>query len=331
MAQNWDRRSLLDLSSGFMKARIVLTAAELDIFSPMIDAAVTVEDLCHATGAGTRGLRILVDALAAIGLLERDTSGAYTVVESAKAFLAPESGSCILPILLHRARMWRTWSNLTEIVRTGENPWGVDIATKENRDIESFIGAMHAIGLETAHRVAQALDLSDRNRLLDVGGGSGVYTIAFLQRFRRMGATIFDLPEVVDIARDRIGEHGLQTRVDFVSGDFRTDLLPTGYDVVLFSAIIHMNSRPLNRALFAKAYQSLKSNGLVLVRDYVMDETRAVPTEGAIFAVNMLAATTEGNSYTFNEIQEDMERAGFRDVRLAVDGPDMSQVVAADK
>ncbi len=314
-----------------MVARILITAAELDLFTKLGVGSRTVEELSRAEGWDSRGLQILLDALAAQGLVSRSSEGTYGIPQELAGMLSSDGEHSVLPMILHRGRMWKTWSSLTEIVRTGKNPNPMGIQSRSREEIESFIGAMHVVGKMPADRIAESLDLTGFKRLLDVGGGSGTYAMAFLNRAPHMSATVFDLPNVVEIARRRLERDGFLDRVELAAGDFRTDELPEGYDLVLLSAIIHMNSREGNRDLYGKVYQTLEPSGTILIRDYFLDESRLRPPDGAIFAVNMLTATRQGNSYTFNETREDLETVGFENVRLIRNGTNMDQLVSALK
>ncbi len=114
-------------------------------------------------------------------------------------------------------------------------------------------------------------------------------------------------------------------------GDYNTHELPKGHDLVLLSAIIHSNDREVNRRLYSKIHEALAPAGTILIRDYFLDSSRTIPLDGAIFAVNMLAATTGGTAYTFEEVQEDLARAGFKDVRMIREGDHMDQLVTGVK
>jgi cyclopropane fatty-acyl-phospholipid synthase-like methyltransferase len=197
--------------------------------------------------------------------------------------------------------------------------------------MEAFIGAMHVIGLKMADSIAESLDLTRFKRMLDIGGASGTYVMAFLKRAPNMTATIFDLPNVMEMAQKRLDKEACSHRVELAGGDYTSHDLPRGHDLVLLSAIIHSNGREGNRDLFRKIFQALEPGGALLVRDYVMDQTRTFPPNGAIFAVNMLAATSDGNSYTFEEIREDMQKAGFSNISMIRDGQNMDQLVIAEK
>ena len=182
--------------------------------------------------------------------------------------------------------------------------------------MEAFIGAMHVRALRDAPELVKAIDPGPAGNLIDVGGGSGSYTIGFLKAVPNMKATIFDLPEVIPMARERIGEEGLTDRVTLVGGNYNEDDLPTGHDLALLSAIIHQNSHEGNVRLYRKIHQSLEPGGRIVVRDYAMSIDRTHPASGALFAVNMLVNTRDGNSYTLEEITGGLEEAGFVRVKL---------------
>lgn len=331
MAHQWTTEEVLGVSSAFQECRILLSAAELDLFSKLKDGPRTADDIAATEGWGARGLRILMDALAAMEFLQKNPDGLYSVEPSVAALLAGDGAKTVLPLVLHRVTMWKSWSHLTDIIRTGENTYGMDIESRPPGELEAFIGAMHVIGKRMAGTVADSLDLAPYRRLLDLGGGSGTYTMAFLERAPQMRATLFDRPSVVEMARERLQQSGYLDRVQLVAGDYSVDELPRGQDLVLLSAVIHSNSREGNQALYRRVNRAMEPGGTILIRDYIMAPGRIFPPDGAIFAVNMLAATRGGDSYTFAEVKEDLELSGFHEVRMIRDGTRMDQLVAATK
>lgn len=331
MPDEWSREELLGLSSAFMKCRILLSAAELDLFSKLGRGPVSVEDLCATEGWSPRGLRILLDALVTQGLVESHPTGSYQVQAELSELMSKDAGNSILPLVLHRVNMWKTWSNLTEIVKTGFNPNPMGTGSRSAEEMEAFIGAMNVIGLKVAEDIARAFDLKRFRRMLDIGGASGTYAEAFLKQSPDMTATIFDLPKVIEIAARRLAGSEFRRRIALVEGDYTSDSLPPGHDIALLSAVIHINGREANRRLFCEIHRVLEPGGTLLIRDYLLDETRTRPPEGAIFAVNMLVATREGNSHSLRDVREDLEFAGFRDVRMVREGMNMDQLLAADK
>lgn len=327
----WNREQILELSRSFQLSRILLTAAELNVFDLLAEGPKSVDDLCRVAGFSSRGVRILLDALASQGLVSRLPDDTYYLEQSVAALLTGMGADSVLPMIMHANDMWQSWNHLTQVVRTGDSPSYVSIESRTTEDMEAFIGAMHVIGIKMAGRIAESVGLKRYSHLLDVGGASGTYAMAFLREAPDMTATIFDLPSVIEMARKRLTEEGFGDRVEFVCGDYSTDPLPSGHDLVLLSAVIHGNGRQANLDLFRKAHTSLQPGGSLLIRDYVMNKTRTFPPSGAIFAVNMLVATRDGDCYTYEEIREDLEKAGFSQISMIREGQNMDQLVLATK
>lgn len=195
----------------------------------------------------------------------------------------------------------------------------------------AFIGAMHVIGKNLSEEIAGSLDLGGYRKLLDIGGGSGTYTIAFLKNNPQLKAILFDLKDVIEMARERLSSEGFLDRAELIPGDFYADELPKGCDLALLSAIIHQNSRAQNVELFRKAYRALNPGGMLLIRDHIMNEARTWPLEGAMFAINMLANTLGGDTYTFLEVEQDLKEAGFENIKLLRSGERMDSIVGAAK
>ena len=314
--------ALLALARGFQESRVLLTGAELDLFTLLSREPLGVEALAARLGADRRGLVTLLDALAAMELLEK-RDGLYRTAPDA-ACLSAEAPDSIHPMLLHAAALWARWTTLTK--RVGGTPLH-ERAPEES--LRAFIGAMHVVGAPRAAELVAAAGVSGARRLLDVGGGPATYTMAFLAAEPSLRATLFDLPPVVDIARERLGTAGLLPRVTLVPGDFTRDELPGGHDLAWLSAIIHQNGPAENDALYSRIFRALVPGGRLVVRDHVMDPSRTRPRAGALFAVNMLVGTSGGGTYTYDEIRDGLARAGFGRIRLIQAGERMDALVEA--
>ena len=292
---------LQHIARAFSRSRVLLTGVELDLFTLLAGRPLSAEEVVGELDSDLRATTIFLDALAAMGLLVKE-EGTYRTQPSLVPALSKTSPESIVPGLLHSAHLWQTWSRLTETVlhggpaRKGES-WG------EERTA-AFIGAMHVHAARHAPEVARAVQTGKARSLLDVGGGSGSYTIAFLRASPAMRATLFDLPEVIPMARERLTQADVAYRVTLVAGDYNRDGLPAGHDLAFLSAIIHQNSHGENVALYRKVFQALDPGGRIVVRDYAMSTDRIDPASGALFAVNMLVNTEGGNSYTYAEIRE---------------------------
>jgi len=321
---------VMKLARSFMGARILLTGAELNLFTLLARRDLTAAEIAGQTGTDLRPLSVLLNALTALGLLTKENNR-YRCVAPASSFLAKEAPGTVLPMVLHMAHLWHRWSGLTDLLR-GERhaecrPHHVD----EEGELEAFIGAMHVVAKGRADEIAAAVHPETAEALLDVGGASGTYTMAFLRVNRRMHATLFDRPEVMEMARESLAREGLLDRVTLIPGDFYRDEFPPGQDLVWVSAIIHQNSPDQNRDLYRKVFRSLISGGRIVIRDHVMESNRTEPLKGAVFAVNMLVSTDGGGTYTFEEIRDDLIRAGFVRVNLFRQGEHMDSLIEAFK
>jgi len=322
-------QAILELARNFMESRVLLTGAELNLFTLLAFETLSAEEVASRTGANLRALTVLLDALAAMGLLVKQ-EGRYSSPQAISSLLSEKSPESILPIVHHMAHLWQRWSKLTERVGGREEP-GKHIESQETNQMTAFIGAMHAIAAKLAPGVVAAVNPGAARNLLDVGGASGTYTLAFLRAAPEMRATLFDKPEVIPIARRRLGKTAVLDRVTLVGGDFYRDEFPPGHDLALISAIIHQNSPGENLDLYRKVFRALSPGGRIIIRDHIMEPHRTRPRDGAIFAVNMLVATRGGNTYTFEEIQTGLVQAGFVRIRLLQRGERMDGLVEGFK
>jgi len=320
---------LLEKVRNFMESRIILTGAELDIFTRIHRGLNTAEAIADKNHLDTRALTRLLDALVVYGFLAKANS-TYQLTPDG-LLLSSDHPESTLPMVLHMNELWDTWTHLTETVARGKNPARVPRSQKSEKAAQAFIGAMHVVGRKLSKKIADSLDLSSYHKLLDIGGASGTYTIAFLNKNPELKSVIFDLKPVIPLAEAGIREAGLADRVEMVSGDFYTDELPKGCDLALLSAIIHQNSPAQDFALYEKIYRALAPGGTLLIRDHIMEENRTRPPAGAIFALNMLVGTEGGDTYTFQEVKSALDSAGFVDIRQIQQGVNMDGMVTARK
>jgi phospholipid N-methyltransferase len=323
-------KEILNLAQSFMECRILHTAAELNLFTILAKKPLSAKEVADKIGGDARGTGFLLDAVAAIGLLTKHDQ-TYCCESSISQLLSADSPDSILPMVLHMSHLWGRWSYLPEIVKGGPTAREEFEFSRNPQELRAFIGAMHSIGAPLAKQIVASVDPEASRNLLDVGGGSGTYTISFLRAVPEMRATIFDLPEVIEMARERLKNEGLLDRTTLVPGSFYTDELPQGHDLVLISAIIHSNSLEENLDLYKKAFRSLNSGGRILIRDHVMEPDRVYPKDGAVFAINMLVGTSGGGCYMYEEIEAGLKEAGFTRIRLLRKGEHMDAVVEGFK
>jgi hypothetical protein len=330
MPKRWTADSVLTFARTYQGACILVAAAEIDLFNALSDSPLSAAQISSKLGTDPRGTTILLDALAALEVISKRSTH-YSAGPAIRRLLTEKGQGSVLAMVQHQANCLRRWGQLARVVKTGKPAERAPSIRGEAGDQASFITAMDNISGPLAPVVVSQIGLLEFEHLLDVGGASGTWTIAFLQAHPDATATIFDLPDVLPMAQDRITNAGLADRVQFAAGDFLADPLPKGVDLAWLSAIVHQNSREQNRRLFAAVGEALLPGGQVLIRDVVMDDSRTLPVAGAVFAINMLVATEGGGTFTFDELREDLEASGLVNVSLVRRDPEMSSVVRACK
>jgi len=329
MPREWTPGDVLAMARGYQEACVLMAGAELDVFGALAERPMTAEALATRLGADLRGTAVLLDALAAMELLEKHDD-VYRVPPTVADVLAASGSRSVTGMVCHLANCLRRWGRLAEVVKQGGPADQRPSIRGAEGDRESFIEAMNDIHRASAAPLVAELGPLSFRHLLDVGGGSGTWTIAFLRAVPGATATLVDLPEVIPIARRRLADEGLGDRVTLVAGDYNADPLPGGADFAWVSAIFHQNSREQNRALAANVFRALEPGGRIAVRDIVMESSRTAPRDGALFAVNMLVATP-GGTWTFDEIRSDLLDAGFADVSVQRREPAMNSTVVATR
>ncbi len=271
---------------------------------------------------------MLLDAVATLGLLEKHDRR-YRAGPELRESLVEGRPQSVLPMLWHVTNVMRGWSQLASTVKKGlPAPRQPSIRGTE-ADRAAFIAAMHAISDPMADGLVAQLGPLKFKHLLDVGGASGTWTLAVFRAVPTATATIFDLPDAIQQARERLAGTPWADRVALVAGDFYVNDLPGGADFAWVSAICHQHSRGCNRELFAKVCRALVPGGQIAIRDVVMEPCRTRPLEGVMFAINMLVNTESGGTFTFEEYAEDLRMAGLEEARLLVKHEAMNSVVVA--
>ena len=272
----------MELALSFQKSRIFLTAYELGIFTVIGKKGKSSSQVADELSSAKRHTDRLLNALCALGLLKK-TGERFSNTSLSLKYLVNSSPD-FLKGIAHNVKMWDSWSALTQTIRHGRPAMDVIMNARGEEWLNPFIAAMHERATKSAPAIVKSLDLSGVSRVLDVGGGSGAYAMAFVRQKKEIAATVFDLPNVVAITRRYIEKEGLTNKVEVIAGDYNIDSLGCDYDLVFISAIAHMNSFKENEALAHKAARALRGNGQIVIQDFFMDKDRMNPPGGSFFA-----------------------------------------------
>jgi SAM-dependent methyltransferase len=290
--------------SSFASARIILTANNFRIFDLLEGKGKTAGALAKAVSTDRRATGLLLNSLAAIGLVEKEGTR-YRNSHVASKYLVRGQPGYQGDILDHNDVLWDNWSGLDAALKTGK-------PQRRSHDHRSFILGMHNLALQKVGKVTGALDLKGVRRVLDLGGGPGTYSMAFAEK--GMDVTLFDYPDTLKISKRLIRELRLEKRIRLLPGDFTKDPWGGNYDLVFISQILHAYTPEECVEMLEKSYGSLSPAGRVVVQEFHLEESGTSPLQGAIFAINMLVNTPGGRTYTVKEMSAWMKKAGFRDI-----------------
>jgi len=320
--------ALSQLTGGFMGAQVVFEAHAAGVF-PLLVEPRTAPEVAEAVGWDARAARMLLDALVALEMVAKEGQ-TYRNGPVADACLVPGRPSYQGNIVSHRQHLMPRWARMGEALRSGTGVDGPERPERSPEELRDFILGMNDIAKFSAQEVLGAVDLSSYRHFLDLGGGPATYPIALLQRFPDMKATLFDRPDVIGIAREQVAQAGLEDRVDYLGGDMTADGLGSGYDLVLISNIIHMFGPEANRSVVQRCFEAMAPGGLLIIKDFLVDDGRTGPPFSLIFALNMLVGTDKGDTYTFSEVEDWTHAAGFTNGR-AIDLTAQSRLWLAEK
>jgi (2Fe-2S) ferredoxin/predicted O-methyltransferase YrrM len=302
----------------YWPSRCLLTALELDIFTAVGEGA-NAEQIGARIQAKARSVGMLLNALVSLGLLAKCGDTCKNTPESARYFVQGSKDNHRNG-LLHIANIWHSWSTLTDAVRQGTR-----VATDRDGSPEwtrNFIDAMQHNAKDRAPIVAKTLGTSGVRRILDLGGGSGVYSIAFANASPDIQCEILDVPEVVPIAIEYVQKAGVSSQVKVRPGNMLQDDLGSGYDIIMLNAICHIFSEEQNRELFRRTHRALAPNGRLVVQDFILNPEKTGPQQAALFSLNMLVNTEAGASYSEPEYAAWMKAANFTEIqRINLPGP----------
>lgn len=323
--QQWTTGKLLGVSSGYWRSCTVQAGVRLGIFSLLGREPLPAQEIVRKIEGESRGVEALLNALTSLGLLVKEGE-LYANTDFARERLDRASERYIGHIILHHHHLVDGWAQLHEAVLTGR-----PVETRsygEEAERESFLLGMFNLAMGAAPGLAGQIDLAGRRHLLDLGGGPGTYAVHFCLNNPELRATIFDRPTTEPFARKITARFGVEDRIDFVGGDFTVDPIPGRYDVAWLSHILHSNGPETCAELVASVAEALEPGGLLMVHDFLLDDTMAAPQFPALFSLNMLINNPSGRSYSETEVGEMMARAGLKEIhRLEYTGANDAGII----
>ncbi|MBY8887002.1 methyltransferase domain-containing protein [Streptomyces sp. PTM05] len=315
---------LMELVTGFWGFKTLTAAIGLELFTHFSRRGpATCEAVCTVLRLERRPTDALLAACASLGLLEK-SGDRYRNTALAEKFLVIGRpfyfGSFVR---FSDQREYPAWHHIVDALRKNQ-PTAWDPEAQESPFIpqdpvmrDLFLEAMHSLSTFTAKVLGDTCDFTGYSRVLDVGGGSGAFLTELCRRHPHLSGTVFDLPHVCDIAQQKIAAAGMDHAVTTFTGDFHSDEpLPTGYDLILLSMILHNWDETTNRRILAKCHTALRPGGTVMVCELVLNPERTGPRSAALMGMNMLVLTDGGQNYSQTDYETWLTEAGFEEPSL---------------
>jgi SAM-dependent methyltransferase len=301
--------AIMQLASGFMAAKHLFAANQLGLFEALADAPATLDALADRTGLTRRAARISADAMVALGLLEAQ-DGIYRNGAAAARFLAGPGPGDLRPFL----RFWDqisypAWTKLAEALASGP--------PREIFELDDDLQQVASAGIEAilagpAAALAQGFDFGPHQRLLDIGGGTGSWSIAIAQRHQHIAGAVLELPTAVELARSRVAAAGLAQRIAVITGDAMAGELPLGYDLFLLANVVHYWSAEQNQEVLQRVRQAAQPGATLLLADFWTNPAHTEPLQAALMAGEFAVHLRTGDVYSVEEVRGWLDHTGWR-------------------
>lgn len=333
-APNVSPAPILEASFAFAHTRILAAAVELGIFTAIAHGWSSVETIAEETKCSVRGLRILLDGLVGLHYLGKE-GDRYILTPLTATYLSRTSPLYLGGYVLFVNKGQSDWEPLAEIVRNGRPVRGIESEEDRGEFFSQLVDSLYVANLAAAELAAQALtasSLASIRAVLDVGAGSGVWSIAIAKRSPLAQVTVADWPVVIErVTKQFAAREEVADRFEYLPGNFRdADFGESRFDVTILGHVCHSEGAAQTQTLFGRLHRALRTGGQLLIAEIIPDDARQQAAFPLLFAVNMLVKTEEGDTFTLSEYRQWLEAAGFRDVRT-LEAPSPSPLILASK
>jgi hypothetical protein len=332
-APTTDATAIHALGLGFMAARTLHVALEFDLFTQLSGASQTLAQVARSVNLAERAASRLLHACTALGLV-RTEAGSYTNTPLSDKYLVRGRPTYIGSyVQLFDDLAYHRWGHMGHALRHNRPVAALDHPYRyfdtEAEAAKTFLSAQHDGSTSLGYALARRFDFSPFACLLDLGGGTGTYTMEILKRYPHLKAVIFDFPSVCIIAESALQAAGLSDRVSTVGGDYERDPLPTGPDVVLWSGNLHASSPERCRDILTRLRAMLPAHGAILMHDYLLDDAGTGPLIPALIALHLTLVSAHGQVYSSLELHDLLTQTGFTDIDIRPFLPGHSGLVSA--
>lgn len=303
---------LISKTLGFRGARVITTAVKLNLFQRIGDTAKRLQNF-RKENEDPEALRRICDYLSGLNLLQKQDQQ-YACTPEARELLTDQGTHDVRPVFQLYHRAYERWGELDRAVLEGQS---IDFESDQKNWSSDFIAAMEARATFSRESISDVLkeDLED-GKIMDLGGGSGVFTRALLQKCPEARGVIADLPHVLSEAQTYIKKDSLEERIDVRELDLlESEQYGSGFQMIFVSAILHIFGPEQNKQILSRACDALAKNGRIVIRDYILNPDKTSPESAALFNLHMFLATENGAVYTEQQYRTWLKGAGFSKIQ----------------
>ncbi len=304
--------AVMRISSAYWHSSVLHVAHSLDIFSKLAESPATAGDLAEKCGADERGIELILIACVGLGLLEKHGAH-FSNGPVAQTFLVKGGPRYQGGIVSMFADWVSAWAKLKDAVVQGR-PVVEKQHDKGEGATRTYIMGMLYRGIPQAQLLAEEVPLKGCKKMLDVGGGPGIFPIIMTERNPGLKAEVFDLPQTLRVTRDIIKDFKADDRVSTKEGSYLQDPFGQGYDVVLLSSMISQEGPDVIKSIIKKSYDAMVSGGTILIQEQFLETDKSGPLLAALIGINQLIHTPAGRAYSAKEVADWAAKIGFKDL-----------------
>lgn len=304
---------ILAVASSFRQSKILLTAIELGIFSLLGSRELTAKDVSFELGTDSDTTERLLNALTALEFTTKYRHHYKNTPDSMRYL--DKSSPDYVGSMLHMNLNWESWGKLTDVVRTGMPIYNNLYEERSEEFVEAYIDSVHRSYIHEAEGVSKAITLSNVHKMMDLGCGSGMYSIEFMKRNPNMEVLLMDYPKVIPLTEKYIEQAKLSTsNYRFQSGIIKDETFEDNLDLIYASFVFEEFNIWENIEIMRRCFDSLNRNGRLIIHENFINNDRTSPVNSVIYSLNLKLHTAKGNSFSENDYWIMLKEAGFQQV-----------------
>lgn len=307
-----DPMAVMRISSAYWHSSVLHVAHSLDVFSALAAGPATAREMAKKCHADERGMELILIACVGLGLLNK-RGESFSNAPVAQTFLVKGAPRYQGGIVSMFADWVSAWAKLKDAVVQGK-PAVEKQHDKGDEATRTYIMGMLYRGIPQAQLLAEEVPLTGRKKMLDVGGGPGIFSIVLTEKTPGLKADILDLPQTLRVTRDIIKDFHALDRVSTKEGSYLEDRFGAGYDVVLLSSMISQEGPEVIKGIIKKSFDALASGGLILIQEQFLETDKSGPLLAALIGINQLIHTPAGRAYSAKEVADWAAEIGFKDL-----------------